>query len=146
MEERFLHFQYFYVIISKVEKRTHNCQAMSALLKKLHVHFDDDVLSEPVTKQNLDDDSDARKSTMLNYSRDQLLEFGQSKASKEPPKMFDLSGADDKRLEKIRNVLKNSDIWKSWIQSKYKFHWTIFFAEHFGLNHSFKSIKMKKSG
>lgn len=56
---------------------------------------------------------------MLNYTREKLLEFGESKASKEPPKMFDLSGADDKRLEKIRHVLKNSDIWK--FCRKYKF-------------------------
>ncbi|XP_031640698.1 uncharacterized protein LOC116352330 [Contarinia nasturtii] len=90
---------------------------MSALMKNLHVHFDDEVLSESAAKKRLDDELKASQKAMvgitLNYSREKLLEFGQSKASKEPPKMFDLSGADDKRMEKIRHVLKNSDILKS---------------------------------
>ncbi|XP_055313371.1 uncharacterized protein LOC129574863 isoform X2 [Sitodiplosis mosellana] len=94
---------------------------MSALLKNLHVHFDDDVLSESATKSIMDDELAGERNgvilptppMMLNYSREKLLEFGLSKASKEPPKMFDLSGADDKRMEKIRYVLKNNDIWKS---------------------------------
>lgn len=97
---------------------------MSALLKNLHVHFDDEVLSESATKQIMDDELATRKPTVtsiLNYSRDQLMEYGRSKAAKEPPKMFDLSGADDKRKEKIRHILKNSDIWKSWNTSKYIF-------------------------
>lgn len=95
---------------------------MSALLKNLHVHFDDEVLSESATKSITDneltdngkgDDRCMPSPVMLNYSREKLLEFGQSTASKKPPKMFDLSGADDKRMEKIRYVLKNSDVWKS---------------------------------
>lgn len=102
---------------------------MSALLKNLHVHFDDDVLSESATKsitgnEVADNRNGAPSSVMLNYSREKLLEFGQSKASKEPPKMFDLSGADDKRMEKIRHVLKNSDVWKS--LSKYS--WIAFYS------------------
>lgn len=98
---------------------------MSALLKNLHVHFDDEVLSESATEQIMDDELATRKPTVtsiLNYSRDQLMEYGRSKAAKEPPKMFDLSGADDKRKEKIRHILKNSDIWKSWNTSKYTVH------------------------
>lgn len=109
---------------------------MSALLKNLHVHFDDDVLSDSATKTTLDDELAGRETisaadtanaalttttpptTTLNYTRWELLELRQSKASKEPPKMFDLSGADDKRKEKIRNVLKNTDILKS-MMSKY---------------------------
>lgn len=93
---------------------------MSSLLKKLHVHFEDDVQSGPDTKSTIYDEMAARKCETLNYSRDQLLAFGQNEASKMPPKMFDLSGADDKRMEKIRHVLKNSDICNSRYQSKYQ--------------------------
>lgn len=88
----------------------------SALLKNLHVHFDDEVLSESQTKQIMDDElatSEQSVTSILNYTRDQLLEYGKSEAAKEPPKMFGLSGADDKRKEKIRHIMKNSDIWKS---------------------------------
>lgn len=99
------------------------------MLKNLHVHFDDDVLSESAAKKRLDDELKASQKSKvgitLNYSREKLLEFGQSKASKEPPKMFDLSGADDKRMEKIRHVLKNSDLMRSW--SKYSFNFYILF-------------------
>lgn len=49
----------------------------------------------------------------LNYTRLELIEFGQSKAANEPPKLFDLIDADEKRKEKIRLVLKSDDIWKS---------------------------------
>lgn len=106
---------------------------MSALMKNLHVHFDDEVLSDSATKKILDDEMAGRKitadtadattkTTSLNYSRWELLELRQSKASMEPPsKMFDLSSADDKRKEKIRNVLKNTDILKSLLTSKYSF-------------------------
>lgn len=112
---------------------------MSALLKKLHVHFDDDVLSGSTTKKIIDDELAANRNDivapMLNYSREQLLEFGQSKASKEPPKMFKLSGADDKRLEKIRHVLKNNDIWKSWSEynSIFQGFTTILLCDGFGV-------------
>lgn len=94
---------------------------MSALLKNLRVHFEDNVLSETVEKKRLDDELVSKKDNVapiLNYSREKLLEFGQSKASKESPKMFDFSGADDKRMEKIRHVLKNCEWSKS--LSKYR--------------------------
>lgn len=116
---------------------------MSALLKNLHVHFEDDVLSDSATKKILDDEMAGRKSissvdsadstvsttttttttttkstTILNYSRWQLLELRASQASKEPPRMLNLSGADNKRKEKLRNVLKNPDLLKSLHQSK----------------------------
>lgn len=98
--------------------------AMSASTKNLHVHFDDDYLAS----------RNGLVAETLNYSREQLLEFGQSEAAKELPKMFDLSGADDKRIEKIRHVLKNSDIWKSLNYSKYSFFflsWSVFPFENF---------------
>lgn len=77
-------------------------------------------MSGSSTKMSLDDDLSTRKgiASTFNYSRDKLLEFGQCKAAKEPPKMFDFSGADDKRIEKIRHVLKGFDNWGS-VQSKY---------------------------
>lgn len=45
---------------------------------------------------------------IINYTRKQLMEFGQSKASNELPKVFNFSGADEKRKEKLRNVFKTS--------------------------------------
>lgn len=58
----------------------------------------------------------------LNYTRLELIEFGQSKAANEPPKLFDLIDADEKRKEKIRLVLKSDDIWKSLNLSEYFRH------------------------
>lgn len=55
----------------------------------------------------------------LNYTRLELIEFGQCKAANEPPKLFDLIDADEKRKEKIRLVLKSDDIWKSLNLSEY---------------------------
>lgn len=51
---------------------------------------------------------------IINYTRKQLLEYGQSQASNEPPKLFDFSGADEKRKEKLRNVLKNFDYFETY--------------------------------
>lgn len=55
---------------------------------------------------------------IINYTRTQLLVFGQSKASKELPKVFDLSGADEKRKEKLRNVLKYTHFSQTFYRSK----------------------------
>lgn len=73
-------------------------------------------------KENTEDNKSASETApkIINYTRTQLLEFGQSKASNVLPKVFDFSGADEKRKEKLRNVLKNSNVSQTFYQSKLK--------------------------
>lgn len=87
-------------------------------MKNLHVHFDFDTVGNKKPDEELTTRKDSN-AVMINYSRDELLILGQSKESKEPPKMVDLiSDADEKRKEKVRHILKNGKIWKSWAESK----------------------------
>lgn len=72
-------------------------------------------------KENNEDNNRATETApkIINYTRTQLLELGRNKASNELPKVFDFSGADEKRKEKLRNVLKNGHISQSFHPSKY---------------------------
>lgn len=50
---------------------------------------------------------------IINYTRKQLFEYGQSKASNEVPKVF---VSDEKRKEKLRDVFKNPYILETFEQ------------------------------
>lgn len=94
---------------------------MSALAKKLHVHFDDDVSNSSTSKlKSMEEIFDREKSaSTLNYTRDELLELAKNKLSKEPPKFPHDMDADEKRKQKIKCVLKNADVLKNSYESKY---------------------------
>lgn len=71
-------------------------------------------------KENIQDSKNAAETApKINYTRTQLLVFGQCRASKEQPKsLFDLSGADEKRKEKLRNILKYTNFSQTFYRSK----------------------------
>lgn len=104
---------------------------MSALAKKLHVHFDDDVsVSSALKIKSNDEIADRKKdASILNYTRDELFELAKNKLSLEPPTFpDDIKDADEKRKQKIKSVFKNADILKSLYESKYNLTTSKLFA------------------
>lgn len=95
---------------------------MSALAKKLHVHFDDDVSVSSMSKIKSNEQIADRKkdASILNYTRDELFELAKNKLSLVPPTFpDDIKDADEKRKQKIKSVFKNADVLKSLYESKY---------------------------
>lgn len=106
---------------------------MSALAKKLHVHFDDDVSVSSTSKIKSNDEIADRKkdASILNYTRDELFELAKNKLSLEPPTFSDdIKDADEKRKQKIKSVFKNADVLRSLYESKYIWpsHFRFFFV------------------
>lgn len=81
---------------------------MSAVTKKMHVHFPDEVATLASHESRIDEVSILDKSNVLNYTRQQLLLLRDCSSAMEPPIFFDEMDdeGEGKRREKINFLIR----------------------------------------